>query len=536
MVARPAMLVALLGACHGEPKLPAGDPATPDIVLVSIDTLRADHLSCYGHDRPTSPFIDGLAKRGVRFARARSAAPWTLPSHTTILTGQGLATHGVVEDTLSVDPGTPLLAEVLRARGYATGGFVATMYVSSLFGFDRGFDRFEDFGIHTEKRNLRGEVVAEDVVDEALDWWSDLPPGRPAFAFLHVYDVHYTYDPPEPYASMFDRPPRKGDPRYRNYFYFLKHPLTAEQFAHQRAQYDEAIRYVDDQLARLDAAIRKAGRRARWVVLADHGEEFGERGSWGHAHTLYPEQLDVPLVMAGPGIPEGRVVEGFVGTEDVAPTVAGWAEAPGLRPDGIDLAPAMAGQPLPDRAFYAATSRFATNRVGWLEDGYRLDWDLGTGIQELYDEREDPGETRDLLQRRGPPEAVYRRSPSPHERARRYADRVAAVAGRAWEARAAGLVEVPKGAAILKNGRGVRRVLRVKPGDRFRVVPEDAQVKFTGDGDGPSGIWAAAGGTPPGEGDPLAVIGASGAARVELDEATRAALEALGYMQSGEGP
>ena len=144
------------------------------------------------------------------------------------------------------------------------------------------------------------------------------------FLFLHVYDAHYAYDPPEPYASMFDRPPEKGDPKYRNYFHFKKKPLTPEQFEHQLAQYDESIRFVDAQLKRISEAAAAAGRSVRWVVTADHGEEFGERGSWGHAHTLYSEQLHVPLVVSGPGLPEGMVIDEVVGTHDVAPTIAGW--------------------------------------------------------------------------------------------------------------------------------------------------------------------------------------------------------------------
>ena len=163
-----AFLVALL-ACS-QPQLPVGNKGRPDVVLVSIDTLRADHLSAYGYKRPTSPFIDELASNGVLFENARSASPWTLPAHVTLFTGQQPSTHRVVEDSLSLSEEVPSLPERYRSAGWATGGFVSTLYVSTLFGFQRGFDRFEDFGIHTEKANLKGVVDAEQVIDSALKW------------------------------------------------------------------------------------------------------------------------------------------------------------------------------------------------------------------------------------------------------------------------------------------------------------------------------------------------------------------------------
>ena len=152
----------LLTALAVSPALAGGD--RPNVVLISIDTLRADHLSAYGHDRETSPFFDQLAAEGVRYSFARSASPWTLPAHTTMLTGQLPLTHKVVDDELRLPAEVPVLPELMQQQGYATGGFVGTLYVSRVFGFDRGFDRFEDFDIHTEKANLGGGTTATDVV------------------------------------------------------------------------------------------------------------------------------------------------------------------------------------------------------------------------------------------------------------------------------------------------------------------------------------------------------------------------------------
>ncbi|MDP6931645.1 MAG: sulfatase [Myxococcota bacterium] len=521
-----ALLVALFGC---SPSLPAGDEGRPDIIFVSIDTLRADHLSTYGYERPTSPFFDQLAHDGTRFEQARSSSPWTLPAHTTMFTGLLPSSHQVVDDNLRLDESIPVLAETMSEAGYRTGGFVSTLYVSTLFGFERGFENFEDFGIHTEKKNLRGEVVAEDVVDSALSWWQKQPAGEPVFLFLHLYDVHYTYDPPAPFETLFDRAPDDDDRRYKNYFHFLKKPLDSEEFEHQIAQYDEAIRYVDTQLQRLDAAARTAERGVRWVITSDHGEEFGERGSWGHAHTLYAEQLHIPLIVSGPGLPEARVVEGSVGSHDLAPTIASWADSE-MTGDGMDLGGPLDGNPIADRPLVAETTRFSTNRLSILEDGLRLEWDLKHRKRQLYDVREDPGESNDIARSR--PEDVTR-----------LARRIETLLGQPWQAGTAGTVTTD--GIILRQGR--QKKLTVEDGDRFQVLPYDAQVWFSPRGETPAptatsekspsdarlGPWQANGGDRPGADAPLQVD-ASGTAQIEMDEATRAQLEALGYLQEAE--
>lgn len=522
------MSLLLLLACRwgADRPLPAGDPTRPDIVLVSIDTLRADHLSAWGHSRPTSPFLDELAAGGTRFAHARSPSPWTLPAHTTLLTGQLPWTHRVVEDSVHLDPVTPVLPAALQAAGYRTGGFVSTLYVSRLFGFERGFHRFEDFGIHTEKANLAGEVTFDRVVDQALSWWGEQPAGQPVFLFLHTYDVHYTYDPPEPFASAFDRPPKDDDPSYKNYFVHRDQPLTAAQMEHQRAQYDEAIAWVDSQLRRLDQRLAGAGRTVRWVVTADHGEEFGERGSWGHAHTLYAEQLHVPLIVAergptAPTLPAGRVVSEAVGLHDVAPTIAAWAPgASPLQAEGIDLGPAMAGQAPPARPFPAETSRFKTSRIALYEEGLRLEWDLVADKAELFEPAADPDEATDLAAAR------------PGDVARLQA-RLLELAGRPWTATQDGTVLTSGSGRVLVSG--PRRSQLVSAGDRFQVLPLDAELRFQVPGQGKLGPWSALGQRPPAQAPLTFAADSAGPTGVHLDEATRQALEALGYVQGDEG-
>lgn len=505
----------LLLACSARPRpLPPGDPSRPDIVLISVDTLRADHLSAWGYSRPTSPFLDQLAAEGTRYEHARSPSPWTLPAHTTLLTGQLPWTHRVTEDRFRLAASTPVLPEALQAGGYRTGGFVSTLYVSRIFGFERGFDRFEDFGIHDEKRNLGAKIRFDRVVDEALGWWAEQPAGQPVFLFLHTYDAHYAYEPPEPFASRFDRPPQEGDARYKNYFHYLDKPLDPAQLQHQIAQYDEAIAWIDHQLHRLDQRLQQSGRTVRWVLTSDHGEELGERGSWGHAHTLYAEQLHIPLIIAergGQSLPRGRVVQGTVGLQDLAPTIASWVPgASALQSEGIVLGP----EEPPERAFPAETTRFRSNRVGLYEGGLRLEWNLIDDHASLYDLRTDPAETTDL-------------APQLRGDVQRLQSRAIELAGQPWVAEREGLVSSEGSGRVLAEVVGKARPLQA--GQRFQVLPYDARLFLQPTGEARTGPFQAPTGAPEAAG--LRYDGEAGPGGVVLDEATREALEALGYIQ-----
>jgi len=503
---RTVLPLLLLGACRGA--LPPGDPTTPDLVLVSIDTLRADHLSSYGCARPTSPFLDRLAAAGVRWSQARSPSPWTLPTHVTLLSGWLPTQHGVVEDDLAIPAEVPLLAEAMAARGFATAGIVSSLYVSERYGFERGFETFDAFGIRTSQENLSGQVTATDVVDRALAWLRSLPRGKPAFLFVHFYDAHYPYAPPKPFSTLFDRAPRKRDAHYRRYAWYREHPLDPEQMAHQEAQYDEAIRYVDSELERLHGALTAAGRPATWAVTADHGEEFGERGSWGHAHTLYPEQLHVPLILSGARIPAGESVDRVVGLQDLPGGLAvlSGADMPTWSRLSLDDSALRSG-PQPSE-----TSRFDSNRVGLWSDGWRLDLDLDSGTRELYDTTTDPGEL--------------------HDRAASEPERVADMerdlwGGRAapWTCRDACTVQARRG--LLVVGEAVRgREALLAPGEPFQVVPSDAEVRIAGEG-----RWYRAGVHPPPPDAALILRADLHGRAVDLDPQERARLEALGYMQ-----
>lgn len=476
-------LVPSFGHRPPDSALPPGGER-PDIVLISIDTLRADHLGAWGYERPTSPNLDALAARGTRFAMARSPSPWTLPSHTTMLTGLLPLEHGVVDDRSANH--SPMVQSRLQEAGYATAGFVTSIFVGRRYGFDTGFDDFTDFGVRTKKSNLERTPNAERLVNKALDWLQERE-GESAFVFLHLYDVHYPYDAPDGFDRQFDRPSRDEELTYKKYFHYLKHPLSPEQMEHQKAQYDEEIAYVDQQLGRLIEAYGE--REVIFIVTADHGEEFGERGSWGHGHTLGPEQLHVPLIISGAG-PAG-VVETAVGLQDIAPTLAelGGVEALG---SGMSLVPALSGEPLPERAFVCDTSRFSTNRLGVYEAGDRVDWDLSQDLRVLTS---DPGE---LLPVQDP------------VREQELLSHAFALLGSPWSAQEP--VSISRGVALIDGALSSEGV-----GD-FAVVPSDAMV----------GEWSVR--TPPPADAGVAYRGLLEGG-VDLSPEERQALEALGYIQ-----
>lgn len=494
-----AMLLSgtLLG-CPGP--LPEGDPARPDIVLISVDSLRADHLSSYGYARKTTPNLDDLAHDGLRFVGARSASPWTLPSHMTMLTGRWPTDHHVIEDDIALAPDVPLVQEALAGAGYTTAGFVSTIYVSGGYGFARGFSTFKDYGI-TERDNLAHPVRVETLVDDALLLAKEKGAGKPLFLFIHIYDVHYPYFPPPPWDAKYDPPGTYEELRYRSYRFFQKRPLSKKRMAHQVAQYDESLAYVDHALGRLVDAWDDSDRPAWWIVTADHGEEFGERGSWGHAHTLYREALEIPLLVSGPGI-DAAVRTERAGTIDLAPTIAAMAGVPWGAGPGVDLRGAV-----PERTFLAETSRFDSARLSIASATHRLDLDLTDGHRALYDLAADPDESRP-------------RSDAATTAA--LEQQLWAALGEPWTADAGA---VRTSGYLWSAGRLAGQSLDGPA--RFGVFPPDATVSLDAL-PASRGVLDA-----PAEG-PLRYDGPRTATEFTVDATTRAQLEALGYVQGPE--
>lgn len=345
-------------------------PAPPSIVLITIDTLRADRVGAYGARPGRTPTLDALAAEGVVIEDAWSSVPLTLPSHATILSGLEPPQHGVHDNgTYVFPPEPPTLATLLAARGYATGAFVGAYVLDRRFGLARGFGHYDDA---IERRASGGSVLESErraeAVAAAAESWIRAQAG-PFLAWVHLYDPHAPYDPPPPFRERFAGSPYEGE-----------------------------IAYADASLARVLAAAReRAGDRLVVLVTADHGEGLGEHGERTHGFFIYGATLRVPLILAGAGVPGGERRPGPARSADILPTLlalAGLAPPPGL--PGADL---LQG-PRPREA-YAETVYPRT--LGWASlhafrsGALRF---IDAPRAELYDLADDPGETRNRIAER----------------------------------------------------------------------------------------------------------------------------------------
>ena len=324
-----------------------------NVVLISIDSLRADHLGAYGYERDTSPSIDALAEGGVLFRHSASTTSWTLPAHMSLLTGRSLLGHGVVSDDRSLPKSVATVAEGFQKGGYETHAIVSAPYLHSRYGFARGFDDYDDKTIFFETNEDSYRSVTAPQLVAAADSYLGRPRDKPFFLFLHFWDVHYDYAPGPPYDAMFD-PGYTGTVDGNN-FYFdpaIRDGMDRRDLEHLIALYDGEIRLVDDHIAKLRNQLERLGVADRTIiaVVSDHGDEFFEHGNKGHHRTLYEEVLHTPFVLHVPGRrPSAGVVNEEASLIDVGPTLLSLA---GLaRPDGAegrDFSGLYTGAPLPD--------------------------------------------------------------------------------------------------------------------------------------------------------------------------------------------
>jgi len=380
----------------------------PSVLLVTIDTLRADHVHAYGYARATSPHIDALAADGVLFETAYAPSSATGPSHATLFTARQPLGHGVVRNGIALDPTMPTIASLLSDAGYQSAGFVSSYPVSRKFGFAHGFAHYdEDFGAAggtmTSKRwqRARGDERTLDrrgaaTVDAAAAWLAQQPDGKPLFVWVHLFDPHAPYAPPAPYDATFtgaDAPARQ----------------------HEIDLYDGEIRYADAQLGRLlEAFERAAGEAGSLVVVtSDHGEGLWDHGYAGHNRDVFEEEVRVPLVVRWRGqVAPGRRVAEPVHLVDVLPTIlaACGVAAPPSGVAGLDLLAALSAAPTlsADRLIYLTRPYFSEggrrrrlSQVGWGFGIRRGSWKLIEAAEEgrldLYDLTRDPGEKNDLV-------------------------------------------------------------------------------------------------------------------------------------------
>ena len=368
-----AMAIAIFA---GSIVLPAAAAAAskPNLLLITIDTLRPDRLGCYGSTAIATPTIDALAKRGAVFTRAFAHTPTTLPSHTNILLGTTPLRHGVHDNGFfKVPAGLPTLATHLKDLGYATAAVVGAFPLDSRFGLDRGFDLYDDdYGTGGPLDFKFVERKADVVVDRAVAWLQ----GRtgPWFLWVHCFDPHQPYEPPEPFAT-----------RYRTDLY------------------GGEVAYVDAALGKLFAALDRSGQAKTTAVIltGDHGQSLGEHGETTHGYFAYDSTIWVPLIVAAPGLAPGRIDQNVCHV-DIFPTACALLDVPapaGLQ--GVSLVPAARGRKLAARAIYFE-SLYPYYRRGWAPLRGIIEGDekfIDSPIPEVYDLKADFGEAKNLAGR-----------------------------------------------------------------------------------------------------------------------------------------
>lgn len=380
------------------------------LVLVTIDTLRADHLGSYGYPRPVSPFLDSVAARGVRFDRAISSSSHTGPSHASMLTSQYPARHRVLRNGVKLRPAVPTLAGMLGDAGFDTAAFVSIGFLATV---THGFDT-------APKRRREGAKPANVMVDTALEWFGARPEGQRRFLWVHFFDVHNTRleaKMPEPH---FSRMQADSQDRGEGFSEMLQSryaiPAAAlEKYGDRFNRYDSQLSFVDEQLRRLFETLEAdtPGERILWVFTADHGEGLGNHGYWGHSMHLYKEQTRVPLILYGDeDWQEGRVVDQMVRHVDLLPTVTELLGVPvdsqALELEGTSLTSLLAGSRANPGIDFAMAQRRPTDKGRWAEgwesglvlaaENDRYKYILKThGDDELYDLDADPFETTNLV-------------------------------------------------------------------------------------------------------------------------------------------
>jgi choline-sulfatase len=393
---------ALIGGLAGCTRNSAVAPPA-NVLIVTLDTTRADRLSAYGFQSASMPAFERLAREGIVFRQATTVAPLTLPAHSSLLTGLYPPHHGVRDNASPpLDPAHRTLAEILQSRGFRTAAFVATSVLAADRGLARGFDQYRDTTASGAESPPRVRRPANEVVDDALSWLQSRD-NAPFFIWVHLYDAHAPCRPPDPYRAQYPTDPYEGS------------------LAFMDSQADRLIQSLDS-IHQLDRTII--------VVAADHGESLGEHGEREHGIFLYDSVVHVPLIMRVPGV-STRSFLPIMSLVDVMPTVLGFLQLRSASVDGRDLTPAIRGAAQQaDRPVYSESlypERFGWSPLRALRDG-RFTF-IDAPRPELYDLETDPFEERNLYSAASPT-------------ARAMAGRLEALRER-WRAPTSAMVPVP---------------------------------------------------------------------------------------------
>lgn len=435
------LLLAVLCSCRtpasAKESVPSGPRSDYNVLLVSLDAMRAQSMSCYGYGRPTTPNLERLSKQGVLFKQAVSPSSWTLPATMAVFTGLFPSRHQVLNkysivgsssfEPAQLSPDIKTLTEILKESGYALAGFTGGAGASGKFGYARGFETYLD-----DRRFAGMDYSAPPALD-----WLRRNKDKKFFMFLHGYDSHGQYDPPAGYTRIFYKEysgPLDGGAEEQGKFredglahIFSGQPpphidMTEADARFHLALYDEKVRDADERLGAFISEFEKMGLREKTIIVifADHGEEFFEHGYIDHGPTLYEEQILVPLLILLPWQKDGRVVEDQVRTLDIMPTVIDLLGIPvNHRIDGVSLAPLLKGEKMePIVACSETDYRLVTYKrairmplkldkpFAGLDGvdrsylaGYKLIYTLENDKKELYDLNSDPWEKVNLAEK-----------------------------------------------------------------------------------------------------------------------------------------
>ena len=386
-----------------------------NVIIIGVDTLRADHVHSLGYGLNTTPTIDALAAKGYTFSNAIAPASWTVPSFMSVMTGVYPSVHKVInkftvftptEETLSnlkaLAPTVVTLAEVMKGAGYATGGFTGDAGVSGKFGYAQGFD------VYTDEKTFGG---FENSDQHALAWLDSLSKGQKFFMFFHGYDLHGQFPlgeqtfVPQNYQGSYTGSPAE-EARLREAQLSGPITLTAQDVDFWKGVYDSKIRSADDQLKNFLSQLESRGllKNTIVVVVADHGEEYYEHGGFDHGHALYDELIHVPLIIAVPNTLGGTTITGQVSTMDLGPALlsmlgvtapAAYASQTAGRPNLLSYLKN------PDKAGYTVYSEtdyrdFTHKRAIRTADGWKYILTLESGMEELYNVATDTEEKNNL--------------------------------------------------------------------------------------------------------------------------------------------
>lgn len=392
-----AGLLRVMLSCSGKEQ----DTKFPNIIVISIDTLRADHLGCYGYGRATSPTLKKLASESMLFEDASAPSPWTSPSHGSLLTGLYPSSLGLTTKQSALPSNAKTLARILSKYNFDTGAFVNGIYVGKKFGFNKGFDTFEYIPNPNDAKGTAPTII------HLVKKWLDRHKKNQFFLFVHFFDVHSDYSSLPEYEKQFTGPYEgvfNGSTQQLKDFREGKLSLDKSDAKHLIDLYDAGIRQFDDRLKVLFDFLEQKGllENSYVVVTSDHGEEFLEHGGVLHGKTHYQELIHVPLIIRGPKIPPGLRIKEMVSLVDVMPTMLGLLGIPSLSGfDGYDLRPLWqeSGARLPERFIFAEADHHNIRdniKRAVRSRQHKLHYNILSKKIELYNLSEDPQELTNI--------------------------------------------------------------------------------------------------------------------------------------------